>query len=47
MKQKSFLFGSLLLCAMAFSTTGCSIGGDDKTNEIVDDPLKDKPNTTL
>ena len=42
MKQKSFLFGSLLLCAMAFSTTGCSIGGDDKTNEIVDDPLKDK-----
>lgn len=42
MKQKSFLFGSILLCAMAFSTTGCSIGGDDKTNEIVDDPLKDK-----
>ncbi|WP_018667249.1 carboxypeptidase-like regulatory domain-containing protein [Bacteroides gallinarum] len=27
---------------MAFSTTGCSIGGDDKENEIVDDPLKDK-----
>lgn len=42
MKQKSFLFGSLLLCVMAFSTTGCSIGGDDKENEIVDDPLKDK-----
>lgn len=42
MKKKSLFWRGLLLCAMAFSMTGCTIGGDDKENEIVEDPLKNK-----
>ncbi len=42
MKKRSLFLEGLLLIAMTFGMSGCAIGGDDKENEIVEDPLKTK-----
>lgn len=39
MKKRSLFFGGLLLLTMTFGTTSCTIGGDDKKDEIVVNPL--------
>lgn len=40
MRKRSLFLEGLLLITMTFSMSGCAIGGDDKENEIVEDPLK-------
>lgn len=40
MKQKSLFVKGFLLCTMALCAAGCTIGGDDKGYQIVDDPMK-------
>lgn len=42
MRKRSLFLKSLSVLAITFGMTGCAIGGDDKENEIVDDPLKTK-----
>lgn len=39
MKKKSLFLGGLLLLTMTFGTTSCTLGGDDKEDEIVENPL--------
>lgn len=40
MRKRSLFLEGLLLITMTFGIAGCAIGGDDKENEIVEDPLK-------
>lgn len=40
MRKRSLFLKGLSVLAITFGMTGCAIGGDDKENEIVDDPLK-------
>lgn len=42
MKKRSLFLEGLLLIAMTFGMSGCAFGGDDKENEIVEDPLKNQ-----
>lgn len=42
MRKRSLFLEGLLLITMTFGISGCAIGGDDKENEIVEDPLKNQ-----